>query len=199
LADFHIIDLLSIVYTETQKMKDYQKGKIYRLQDKNNSENFYIGSTIKKLQTRLSNHIELSKTSKERKVYKYIFANGGWKEFDIVLVEDFPCTSSYELRRREAYYFELLKPPLNTNHPRLTPEQKKEKMIEFARKKREESEIIHCDYCMKKVKMISWKQHIGTKQHKKVLADMKFYGYKIKYDENGIIPETDEQVEESKE
>ena len=85
-------------------MINYQFGKIYKLIDLE-SEKCYIGSTCKTLNQRLYNH---------KKHYKE-YLNGTMNyltsfeilendDFDIVLIEDYPCQSKNELSARERYF-----------------------------------------------------------------------------------------------
>lgn len=79
-------------------MVNYQKGKIYKLQC--NDGHFYIGSTCNELRIRLGCHKTLSKTRLEMKVYKHI-NSVGWDSVSIILVENVPCESKEELKKKE--------------------------------------------------------------------------------------------------
>ena len=84
----------------------YQRGKIYQLVDRTNG-NVYIGSTIKTLNTRLSEHKCEYKRHKKGKC-------GNYTSFDIIenddyyiqLIQEYPCNNRYELEMRERYYIE---------------------------------------------------------------------------------------------
>jgi len=90
-------------------MPNYQNGKIYKLIDYTN-DNIYIGSTTQTLSRRKSKHITDSKNYGKKynnKLVKYsshsIIQNGN---FDIILLQSFPCKNKDELRMKEQEYIE---------------------------------------------------------------------------------------------
>ena len=84
---------------------DYQKGKIYKIVD-NTTDNIYIGSTCEPtLARRLAKHVASYK-SHLNKNYHYISSfdilkNG---DYDIILIENFPCNTKDDLFARERYW-----------------------------------------------------------------------------------------------
>ena len=90
-------------------MVNYNQGKIYKIVDNTNG-NIYVGSTCEAtLAKRLAKHIETFKSYKQGKSsymssYK-IIQNGN---YDIVLLELYPCESRDQLHSRERYYIETL-------------------------------------------------------------------------------------------
>jgi len=76
----------------------YDNGKIYKLIDNTNG-NVYIGSTVQTLSKRKSQH----KEEKNKCMSKFIIANG---DYDIMLIENYPCKSKKQLLSRERYYIE---------------------------------------------------------------------------------------------
>lgn len=90
-------------------MVNYQLGKIYKIVDMTN-ENVYIGSTCEPtLARRLAGHIQHYKRYLNNKapfVSSFdIIANGN---YDIELIENFPCDNKDELHAREGYYAKLI-------------------------------------------------------------------------------------------
>ena len=85
-------------------MIDYQKSKIYKIVC-NNTGKQYIGSTSRKfLSYRLQDH----KRDFERGTKitsKEIIAGGN---YDIILIENYPCNSKDELHKRERHFIETL-------------------------------------------------------------------------------------------
>jgi len=109
-------------------MPDYQKGKIYKLVDNTNS-NIYIGSTTQTLARRKNKHVIDSKNYGEtcnNRLVKYsshsIIKNG---DFDIVLLEYYPCNNKDELRMREQEYIDKYD-CVNSQRAYRTKEQKDE-------------------------------------------------------------------------
>lgn len=92
-------------------------SKIYKMTHPK-TDDFYIGATTRSLKVRLSSHMCEAK-KKPTTVHK-CFNKLGWEGVEMELLEDFPCESKRELAQRERYYFELLKPTLNKQHPCLT-------------------------------------------------------------------------------
>jgi uncharacterized protein (DUF2344 family) len=86
-------------------MPDYQLGKIYKIEC-NVTEKVYIGSTCEPtLARRLTKHL----TNYKRYLngtYSYVssFDVLQNRNYDIVLIESYPCNSKDELHARERYY-----------------------------------------------------------------------------------------------
>jgi hypothetical protein len=74
--------------------KRYENGKIYFIKCKNDDGLVYVGSTIKTLGMRFSNH----KCSKEVSLLKYV---EDWDDWYIELYENYPCKNEYFLTQRE--------------------------------------------------------------------------------------------------
>ena len=97
---------------------NYQNSIIYKIACKDpNIKEIYIGSTTHFI-NRKNNHKSHSKNPIDtRKVYVYINANGGWDNFDMVLVEKYPCADKLELFKQERHYIDLFKSSLNSCLP----------------------------------------------------------------------------------
>ena len=83
---------------------DYSKGKIYLIEC-SISKQKYIGSTIRTLEERFAAHRknmnrENGKLCTHMKTY-------GINNFNISLLEEYPCNNKRELEKREAYYQRL--------------------------------------------------------------------------------------------
>jgi hypothetical protein len=96
-------------------MVNYQLGKIYKIVDLDSNE-CYVGSTCEPTLTRrLAKHVGDYKQypkGKGRNITSYIIL--AMDDYDIVLVENYPCNSKDELHARERYYSQLL-PCVNKN------------------------------------------------------------------------------------
>lgn len=85
---------------------DYSKSCIYMLRHKDDTEleNIYIGSTTN-FRVRKNQHKNCccNPNSKDYnfKKYQYIRDNGGWNEWRMIWLEDYPCKTLRELRLRE--------------------------------------------------------------------------------------------------
>lgn len=111
-------------------MVNYAKSIIYKLCCKNPSiTDEYIGSTTNK-DRRKHQHKNCCNNENIEKnnlpVYRCIRANGGFENWDMIVLEEYPCESKRELEMRERYWFELINPTLNKFIPRRTDEEIKE-------------------------------------------------------------------------
>jgi len=115
--------------------KDYSKSLIYKLCcNDTNIKQIYIGSTTNfrvrknKHKSECNNKNGLSYNEKK---YVFIRENGGWKKWDMVLVEYYNATDIIDLKRRERYWYDLLNSTLNSFKPYITQEEKKEYYKEY--------------------------------------------------------------------
>jgi hypothetical protein len=96
------------------KEDNYYKGFIYLISDNNNNNMFYVGSTKQKINNRISSHKKDSKKGKS-KLYLYIRNNGDiTNDFNIKILDEIEYKDIHELREKEKYYINELKPPLNS-------------------------------------------------------------------------------------
>ena len=119
---------------------DYSKTIIYKLVhfDDLNDENIYVGHCTNMTQRR-HNHKKAccNPDNKEHNEYKYQFirANGGWDQWEMILIEKYPCNIIDEATARERYWKRELNATLNTQEPGRTikewREDNKEKITEY--------------------------------------------------------------------
>jgi hypothetical protein len=118
-------------------MPDYRNGMIYMIKAKDeNIKQVYIGSTCNFTRRKCmhkSNCCNPNTADYDYPVYKFIRANGGWYEFEMVKVKDFPCNIKKELETEERkvmleYGFDNC---LNKNKPLRTKTDLKEWQKEY--------------------------------------------------------------------
>ena len=117
-------------------MNKYSNGKIYKIVDNTNGDVYY-GSTIQPLHKRLLQHNLKNCTSRT------IISNG---DYNIELVETYPCKSRKELQYREGQYI-LDNECINLSTPGRTPmeyynankEQIRLQRIEYRQRTKEQS------------------------------------------------------------
>ena len=80
---------------------------VYKIYDKNNEEQFYIGSTNDFNNRKKGHKVDYKRSN--HKLYNYIRNNGGWDCFNIVVLEH--CLNYEE---KEIELIKQLHPPLNT-------------------------------------------------------------------------------------
>jgi hypothetical protein len=103
--------------------KAYQTGKIYKIVNINDPEEFYIGSTKNLLRSRWQGHKQACEKNPHRKLY-LLMNELGLDCFKIILLEDYPCDNRDQLRMREHHWITLLKPKLNQIKAYLSQEDK---------------------------------------------------------------------------
>ena len=108
---------------------DYSKSIIYKLCCKNPLiTDIYIGSTTNfknrknKHKTNCYNNSEKNK-SYNYYIYKFIRDNGGWYNWDMIMIEEYSCENKTQLHTRERYYIELFKSSLNSEIPTRTKQE----------------------------------------------------------------------------
>ncbi len=106
-------------------MPDYERTLIYKVACKDpNFKDFFIGATCNFAGQKWKHH-NISKDHAEKRYnwppYDCIRKTGGWHNWEMVLIEVFPCEDKLEKEARLRYWKEELKPTLNTtNSNRMT-------------------------------------------------------------------------------
>ena len=108
-------------------MPDYKQGKIYKIHCNVTGEDYY-GSTTYTLQVRINDHTSkckkpLNRQCKSRQIIER-------NNFQIELVENYPCETKKELHIRERYYIDNF-PNINHYVPTRTQKEYKEIHKEF--------------------------------------------------------------------
>ena len=102
-------------------LADYNKTVIYKIQCKDqNITDTYIGHTTcyyQRYRLHKSNCTNDKAKSYNYKIYKIIRENGGWDNWDMVIVENYPCNNITEAKERERYWIEKLSSTLNISIP----------------------------------------------------------------------------------
>ena len=114
----------------SQTKVDYSKSMIYKLCCKDpHITDIYIGSTTN-FKNRKYQHKNgcINENNKDYNNYKYQFIrdNGGFENFDMILIENVSCNNKRELEQVERKYIDELKPPLNSIKSYSTEQEKKE-------------------------------------------------------------------------
>jgi len=98
-------------------MTDYSKTIIYKIVCKDPAiTSFYIGSTTN-FTKRKHCHKHRCNNENEKKynlvIYQTIKNNGGFENWSMILIEEYPCNNKRESEKREQYWKDKLKPDLN--------------------------------------------------------------------------------------
>ena len=90
-------------------MPNYQEGKIYAIIDNTNG-NKYIGSTTQKISERLSCHRchyrQFKKGTRKSGCASFQIVENN--NYEIILIEDYPCNTKRELEKREQYWLDTI-------------------------------------------------------------------------------------------
>jgi len=114
---------------------DYSKNINYKLCCLDQSiTDIYVGQTTD-FTTRKWNH----KTSCCREnnkdynqyVYKFIRENGGWENWNMIQIEEYPCNNVREAEARETYLMKELKSTLNSKQSFITEDERKHYLKEY--------------------------------------------------------------------
>jgi len=104
-------------YKMTKKNIDYSKTMIYKIVCKDlNVTDLYVGHTTNFIQRKKRHKSScINEASKHHylKVYRHIRKNGNWKNWSMILIENFPCNNSLEARSREREWCEKINANLN--------------------------------------------------------------------------------------
>jgi len=155
-------------------MVNYKLGKIYKIVRLTDDCVVYVGSTCETaLCRRLVKHKYNATKYLNRKLYKSIDENGGWKNHEIVLIEGCICDSKDELYKKEREFIVSLKPIGNLQIPLRTIKEwkydNKEKIDKYAKEYRNENkekleQKIDCS-CGGKYTHQNRSHHFKTKFH----------------------------------
>jgi hypothetical protein len=96
---------------------DYSKTIIYKFVCKDtNVKNIYVGHTTS-LKDRKREHKSRCNNNYDYKVYQTIRENGGWDNWNMVWVENYPCNNADEASARECEIYQELNADLNSRKP----------------------------------------------------------------------------------
>ena len=87
-----------------QNSKDYKNGKIYCTRN-NINDDIYVGSTTQPLSKRMAKHrVDAKREIKMHSIFYSKVNELGIERFYIELLEDYPCESLKQLRKREGEF-----------------------------------------------------------------------------------------------
>lgn len=102
-------------------MTDYSKTIIYKIVCKDPTiTSFYIGSTTNFTKRKYCHKICCNNENNKKynfQIYQTIRNNGGFENWSMILIEDFPCENKREAEKREQYWKDELKPDMNKKNP----------------------------------------------------------------------------------
>lgn len=102
----------------TKRIIDYSNTIIYKICCKDSSiiDN-YVGHTTNFIKRKYQHQVESKNKHNTCKLYQTIRNNGGWENWDMIILQEFKCANINEARIKEQEYYLLLKPSLNSVQP----------------------------------------------------------------------------------
>ena len=157
------------------KSTDYSNCTIYKIVCKDPKiKDIYIGSTIN-FTKRMSEHKcrchNPNCNAYNHYKYKFIRENGGWSNFDMVIIREVNCNSRQELEVIERECIEEFNATLNKQIPSRTPEEIQEYHHHYREKNREiinqkSKQMIECECgCIQNIANLA--RHKKSEKHKK--------------------------------
>ena len=173
-------------------MVNYQLGKIYKIVG--NGLTYYGSTCDRTLSRRLNNHRSNFKMYKAGK-YHYVtsFKIIELGNYDIVLVENFPCKCKDELHSRERYYIENFD-CINKNIPGQSSQEYREKNQDKIKKYNKLYKELHREkiriyknkklncLCGGKFTQCHMNEHLRTKKHQQYTMLISFKKFRIRID-----------------
>jgi hypothetical protein len=147
---------------------DYSKGIQYKIVCLDSSiTDCYNGSTCS-FKDRKGVHKKRCTNPNDKyynlKVYRFIRENGGWDNWSMVQLEEYPCKSKQELLARERHWFDIIKPTMNSNSPTFDVEKMKKRSAKYAATHTEEIKERTAKYAAthKEERQKSWTEYNNT-------------------------------------
>ena len=112
---------------------DYSRTIIYKLCCKDPSiTDIYVGHTTDVIRRKRQHKYCCNTENKKYNfyVYQFIRDNGGWDNFDMIVIEELSCENKYQAEQRERYWLEELKATLNKQVPTRTIQEYREEYRE---------------------------------------------------------------------
>ena len=162
---------------------DYSNTIIYKIYCKDeNIQDVYVGHTtnfVQRKKAHMSSCMKSNYSNHNCKLYQVIRNNGGWDNWQMMIVAFYNCKDLYEARQKEQYHYIELKATLNSVKPM------KSEYIHLKRTKCNKSKdeckskdeindkfvCVSCDFrCSKRS---NYNTHLLTHKHKKITEDTK--------------------------
>ena len=115
-----------------KQIMDFSKTVIYKICCKDLSvKDVYVGSTtciVKRRYEHKNTCANENRKAYNLQIYRFIRDHGGFENWDVIVVEQYPCENSEQKRTRERHWMETLGATLNSNRAIITEQEVKEEM-----------------------------------------------------------------------
>ena len=108
---------------------NYLNSVIYKIEHINNPELIYVGSTTNFIRRRADHKKNCNKETNKKyniKLYQMMRQNGGFNEFKIMIIKNYPCNNKIELVIEEEKHRKEFQTTLNSIRAHTTTEERKE-------------------------------------------------------------------------
>ena len=127
----------------------YKNTVIYKIVCKDLAiVDLYVGSTTDFKQREI-NHKTRCKYGIKFKLYDFIRNNGGWSNFNMLIIEMYPCNTLEESTKRERQWCDIIDSSLNMINPYTSFDERKEYLNEHSKKYHDEHKEYHHEYIKK--------------------------------------------------
>lgn len=124
---------------------DYNKTIMYKLVCNDlNVKEIYIGHTTNWKQRKTLHKRDIDKKNDCKNIF--IRNNGGWENWSMIMIENYPCNNKLEACKRERELMEQHNNTINTNRPFITEQEKNEYSMEYKIKNKEKLLEYHSNY-----------------------------------------------------
>jgi hypothetical protein len=136
-----------------RKAIDYSNTVIYKIVCNDlNITDCYVGHTTDFTKRKYTHKYNAVSNRYNYKLYQFINENGGWNNWQMIMVEKIECADSMEATARERYWFETLGATLNGNVPNRCQQEYREKNLEQILQKKKEYREQNREKILQKVK-----------------------------------------------
>lgn len=129
---------------------NYSKTLIYKIECNDTDKNIiYVGSTtnFKKRKYQHKTNCETKNKSYNFFIYQQIRDNGGWNNFTMSIVEEYKdCENRTQQFEREQYWYNIIKPTMNSQKPSITKEEQKTYCKEWINNNKEHYKELKKEY-----------------------------------------------------
>ena len=139
------------------KVSNYKNALIYKIVCNDCTiNNLYAGSRCELVKRRHKHKYDCTNPNSKNYnfyVYKFIRENGGWENWTLIKICDFPCNSKYEMLLEERRLISVLQADLNKRVPSRTPSQYRQDFNEDIKKKQLTAYHINKETILEKQKL----------------------------------------------
>jgi hypothetical protein len=155
---------------------DYSRTVIYKIQHIDDDTLLYIGSTnnfTKRKWSHKSSCNNVKNKDYDLKLYRMIRGSGGWDEFNMVVLKEFPCANKREAEMEEDILMREMKAQMNTRNAYSSKEDKYEYLCKYKTDNRERIAEVKKIYDAKNKERIAEVKKIYHDKNKERIAEVK--------------------------